>query len=70
MKRTRLGAMRKRTGTEVEKYFHGQLTKGDVVIHKIRPYGSKKYVVAFSAKVSDRPMPRWAKKNADSKFKK
>jgi len=50
--------MRRRKAREIEKYFRGQLTKGDIVIHKIKPYGSKKYVTAFSAVVSDRPLPK------------
>lgn len=48
--------VRQRTAAEIRSFFRGRgaLMKGDVVIYKIKPHGSKRYVTSYRAKVTKR----------------
>lgn len=39
--------MRKRTKAEILDYMNNSLQKGDVVIHKLKPKGTKKFVTSY-----------------------
>jgi len=48
--------MRKRNAKEIVEYFRDSLSKGDIVVHKIKPHGYKKHIIAYSARVGDKPL--------------